>query len=297
MKKGLIKTLAVLLSITGMAHAATGEPTTELLWPEGAPGARGTNQVDRPSLTIYLPPEGEANGTAVVICPGGGYSVLVTTYEGNEIAQWFRRQGVVGIVLNYRFAPYKHPVPMEDGQRAIQYVRANAQKLGVDPTRIGMMGFSAGGHVASTVGTHFDAGDPAATDPLERVSCRPDFLLLIYPVISMGSIGHVGSTANLLGASPSEELIELLSNEKQVTPTTPPTFLAHSKLDRAVSSENSSRFAAACVANGVPVEYLELETGAHGLGCGAGPEWKAWRVNCIAWMEKRGLIPTKKTGD
>jgi acetyl esterase/lipase len=274
----------------GMTDLCAAEPRTELIWPEGAPGARGKSPADAPTITIHLPPPGEVNRTAVVICPGGGYGGLMMSYEGHDIARWLNAQGVVGIVLKYRVSPYRHPAPLQDGQRAIRSVRARAAELGVDPARIGMMGFSAGGHLASTVGTHFDAGDPKAKDPLERVSCRPDFLVLIYPVISMGPIGHAGSTRNLLGNSPSAELIELLSNERQVTTKTPPAFLAHAKTDQAVPSENSALFAAACKSNNVPVEYFELEHGAHGLGCGTGAEWEAWQAKCIAWLKTRGLI-------
>ncbi len=212
------------------------------------------------------------------------------SYEGHDIAQWFNLHGVVGIVLKYRVNPYRHPAPLQDGQRTIRIVRARAAELGVDPARIGMMGFSAGGHLASTVGTHFDAGDPKAHDPLDRVSCRPDFLVLIYPVISMGPIGHAGSARNLFGESPSAQLIESLSNEKRVTPGTPPAFLAHAKTDQAVPSENSALFAVACKSNNVPVEYFELEHGAHGLGCGTGAEWEAWQAKCVAWLKTRGLI-------
>jgi acetyl esterase/lipase len=174
----------------------------------------------------------------------------------------------------------------------MRMVRSRAKELGIDPERIGIMGFSAGGHLASTVGTHFDKGDPKATDPLLKVSCRPDFLVLIYPVITLGPKGNKGCTANLLGKSPAAELVELLSNEKQVTADTPPTFLAHSKADKVVSSEHSAMFAEACKAKGVPVEYFELSKGAHGLGCGKGEQWKAWQAKCLAWLKARGLVGT-----
>jgi len=273
-----------------MAHGTAAVPKPELLWPNGAPGAKGDKSADKPSITIHRPPAGKANGTAVVICPGGGYGRLMMSYEGHDIAKWLNGYGVTGIVLKYRLKPYLHPVPLNDGQRAMRIVRSRANELGLDPKRIGIMGFSAGGHVASTVGTHYDKGDPKATDPLLKVSCRPDFMILIYPVISMGPKGHRGCTVNLLGKAPPSELVELLSNEKQVTADTPPSFLAHSKADKIVPSENSALFAAACKAKGVPVEYLELPTGRHGLGCGKGAEWKAWQAKCIAWMKARGLI-------
>lgn len=293
MQKVSLRTLALVAALgstLGMPDRCAAEPRTDLIWPDGAPGATGNSDADKPSITIHLPPPGKANGTAVVICPGGGYGALMMSYEGHDIATWLNGHGVAGIVLRYRVSPYRHPAPLLDGQRAIRTVRAGAKQLGIDPERIGMMGFSAGGHLAATVGTHVDLGDPKAEDPVDRVSSRPDFLVLVYPVISMGPEGHGGSAANLVGSSPSEELIELLSNERRVTAETPPTFLAHAKTDRAVSSENSALFAAACRANGVPVEYFELEHGAHGLGCGTGAEWEAWQVSCTAWLRRRGLV-------
>jgi len=286
---GLFAAMAMVGALM-VALAAAAEPTAELLWPDGAPGARGQSDADRPSIAFHLPPAGTANGTAIVICPGGGYGGLMMSYEGHDVARWLNRLGVAGIVLKYRVSPYRHPAPLDDAKRALRIVRSRARDLGLDPTRIGLMGFSAGGHLASTLGTHFDAGDPQAADPLDRLSCRPDFLVLIYPVISLGAKGHGGSTANLLGPSPSGELLEFLSNEKQVTTDTPPTFLAHSKKDQLVSSENSALFAAACKAKHVPVEYFELETGPHGLGCGKGAEWEAWQAKCVEWLRSRKLV-------
>ena len=285
--------LAMLMAMGGKMGTSEihgAEPKSELVWPGRAPGTTDNSPAGKPEITFHLPPAGEFNGSAVVICPGGGYGGLMMSYEGHDIARWLNGHGVAGIVLKYRVRPFRHPAPLLDGQRAIRIVRSRANKLGIHPSCIGMMGFSAGGHLAATVGTHFDSGDPKAKDPIDQVSCRPDFLLLIYPVISMGPKGHGGSTANLLGRSPSKELIELLSNEKQVTSETPPAFLAHSKLDRAVSSENSALFAAACRSKNVPVEYFELEKGAHGLGCGKGAEWEAWQQRCVAWLKARGLL-------
>jgi len=290
---GMIAALAAFLAAAGTTGVCAAEPDAELIWPDGAPGAVGNNAADKPSISIHLPPSGKANGTAVVICPGGGYGALMMSYEGHDIARWLNSQGITGIVLKYRVSPYRHPAPLQDSQRAIRIVRARAEKLGIDPTRIGIMGFSAGGHLAATVGTHFDVGDPKATDPVDRMSCRPDFLVLVYPVISMGPKGHAGSTANLLGKAPSAALIDLLSNEKQVTDKTPPTFLAHAKTDQMVPSENSALFAAACKSHNVPFEYFELERGAHGLGCGKGAEWAAWQTKCSDWFQARGLAAGK----
>ena len=275
---------ALLLSVC--VRAMAGEAPVELLWPNGAPGAKGDQPADKPALTISLPPPEKANGAAVVICPGGGYGALMMTYEGVDIAKWLNEQGVAGIVLQYRIHPYQHPAPLLDAQRALRTVRANAAKWHIDPARIGIMGFSAGGHVAATLGTHYDAGDPKSADPIERVSCRPDFLLLIYPVITMGPATHAGSKENLLGKNPSPELIDLLSNEKHVTAQTPPAFLAHSEKDSIVSVEDSVLFYNALKAQHVPVEFLKLPTGDHGLGCGKGPEWTEWQAKCLAWLKQ-----------
>lgn len=287
--------LSIALLVMGFARlggspAQAAEPAAQLLWPDGAPGAKGTADADKPSITVHLPPPETANGAAVVICPGGGYLSLMMSYEGHDIARWLNEQGVAGIVLKYRVSPYHHPAEMLDGQRAMRLVRANAAEWKIDPKRIGMMGFSAGGHLASTVGTHFDKGNPKAADPVDRTGCRPDFLVLVYPVISMGSKGHPDSRSNLLGPSPTPELIDLLSSEKQVTPQTPPTFLAHAKTDALVSVENSALFYAALKAHKVPCEFLELPTGQHGLGCGSGPEWKAWQDACLKWLKERGVL-------
>jgi acetyl esterase/lipase len=272
----------------GALSAADSKP--EFLWPDGAPGAKGTAPADKPNITVHLAPPDKANGSAVVICPGGGYGALMMSYEGHDVAKWLNEQGVAGIVLQYRIRPYQHPAPLNDAKRAMRIVRAHAAEWKIDPKRIGVMGFSAGGHVASTIGTHFDAGDPNAADPIERVDCRPDFLILVYPVITMDLKTHGGSRENLLGKNPSAEDINLLSNEKQVTEKTPPAFLVHSKLDKAVSVENSKMFYEALQAHKVAAEFLEMPTGDHGLGCGKGPLWAEWQEKCLAWMKKSGIL-------
>jgi acetyl esterase/lipase len=241
-------------------------------------------------ITVHLPSADRANGTAVLICPGGGYGGLMMTYEGHDIARWLNQRGVAGVVLRYRVAPNRHPAPWDDVRRAMRLVRSRAAGWKLDPTRIGVMGFSAGGHLASTIGVHHDAGKPEAEDPVERVSCRPDFLVLVYPVISMGMKGHSGSRANLLGKDPAPADVEFLSSERHVDEKTPPAFLVHSKLDKVVSSEHSAMFHQALKAKGLASEYLELPEGEHGLGCGKGPHWEAWQKACLAWMEGRGLL-------
>ncbi|MFZ5830055.1 MAG: alpha/beta hydrolase, partial [Planctomycetota bacterium] len=231
------------------ADAATtptgAQPKVELLWPAGAPGALGDTPNDKPTLTIWLPAAEKATGAAVVICPGGGYVNLAVDHEGKQIAEWLNSLGVAGFVLEYRHRRrgYGHPYPMLDAQRAVRTVRARAKEFGVDPQKIGILGFSAGGHLASTIATHFDAGNADADDPIERVSCRPDFAVLCYPVIMFDEEQtHRGSMRNLLGENPDPELVRSLSNEKQVTAETPPTFLFHTDADAGVPAENPVAF-------------------------------------------------------
>jgi len=281
---GIADVLAVLVltCFAAMALPTRGvaaEPLTEPLWP----GSEST-------ISVHLPPSGKGNGSAVVICPGGGYRALMMSYEGHDIARWLNEYGVVGVVLKYRIHPHRHPLPMQDGRRAMRLVRARAEGWGIATNRVGMMGFSAGGHLASTVATHFDSGAPQADDPVERMSCRPDFLVLVYPVISVGEKGHVGCRNNLLGPSPKTEDMAFLANEQHVTPQTPPTFLAHAKTDKVVPVEHSTMFHAALEKHGVASEFFELPTGRHGLGCGKGKEWSAWQERCLAWLRARGLL-------
>jgi acetyl esterase/lipase len=263
------------------------------LWPSGAPGAVGTEDSDKPTLTVFLPPEGKSNGAAMVICPGGGYGHLAEGHEGRDVGAWLNSHGVTAFMLKYRLAPkYQHPAPLQDAQRAIRTIRARSAEWKVDPQRIGILGFSAGGHLASTAGTHFDAGDPAAQDPIDRVSCRPDLLILCYPVITMTSpYTHGGSRNNLLGKTPDPKLLESLSNEKQVTRETPPTFLFHTSADTAVPPENSVLFYMALRAQGVPAELHIYERGHHGIGLAAkDPVLSTWPARCAAWMEMRGFF-------
>jgi acetyl esterase/lipase len=269
------------------------EPKVELLWPKGAPGAVGTEDADRPTLTVYLPPPERANGTAVIVCPGGGYGHLAVGHEGKEPAEWLNRLGVAAFVLQYRLAPrYRHPAPLQDAQRAVRTVRARAREWHVDPNRIGIWGFSAGGHLASTAGTHFDAGRADDPDPIQRVSSRPDFLILCYPVITFTDpVMHKGSRNNLLGKEPDPKLIEELSNEKQVTAKTPPTFLFHTHEDSGVPPENSVLFYLALRRAGVPAELHIYEKGKHGVGLAPNdPVLSSWPDRLAAWLKGRGLL-------
>jgi len=265
----------------------------ELLWPDGAPGALGSADEDRPSLTIYLPDPAKAAGAGVVVCPGGGYGMLSMDHEGRQIADWLNGLGLAAFVLKYRLGPrYHHPVEMEDGQRAVRLVRYRAKDYGIAPDRIGIWGFSAGGHLASTVGTHFDGGKPDAVDPIDRVSCRPDFMILAYPVISFTTpYVHKGSMHNLLGDNPRPELVRNLSNELQVTPQTPPTFLFHTDADDGVPPENSVLFYLALRQNHVPAEMHIFERGPHGVGLAQkDPALSVWPTLLANWFRTQGLL-------
>lgn len=272
---------------------ASGE-TPIVLWPQGAPGAIGSEPVDVPTLTPYLPPKEKISGAAIIVCPGGGYTHLAD-HEGGPVAEWLNSLGVTAFVLKYRLGPrYHHPAPMQDAARAIRIVRARAAEWGLDPQRIGILGFSAGGHVASTAGTHFDSGKSGASDPIERLSSRPNLMILIYPVITMREKTHAGSKTNLLGAGPAPELTTLLSNEEQVTRETPPTFLVHTTTDPAVPVENSLLFIAALRQAGVPFEVHLYERGPHGFGLGKkDPILATWPDRCADWLRLHSFVAAR----
>jgi acetyl esterase/lipase len=281
------------LLVLSLLVATEAAPKVEVLWPDGAPGAMGTEKQDRPTLTVFLPPPETATGAAVVICPGGGYRAVVDSYEGRDPARWLASRGVAGFVLRYRIAPrYHHPAPMQDVQRAIRTVRARAKEWGVDPNKIGVWGFSAGGHLASTAATHFDAGRPTDADPIERVGCRPDFAILCYPVITLkGPFAHIGSRNNLLGPDADPALIDSLSNETQVTPQTPSTFLFHTNADAAVPAENSVLFYLALRQAKVPAELHVYEHGRHGVGLAPKhPVLSSWTARLEDWMRGHDLM-------
>jgi acetyl esterase/lipase len=288
------------LSIAAPTVKAIESRKVELLWADGAPGAKGTRRGDKPALTIYLPDAVKATGAAVVICPGGGYGHLATDHEGHQIARWLNSFGVAGFILQYRYRNsvdgYSHPAPLQDAQRAVRTVRARAKEWKVDPARIGIIGFSAGGHLASSAGTHFQNRYNDIKDSIDRVSCRPDFMILIYPVISFTeSFTHKGSRRNLLGNNPEKELVENLSNERQVTPETPPTFLVHGDDDKVVLPENSIFFYLALRKAKVPAEMHIYENGRHGFGLGKKyGAVSSWPVRCEDWMRGRGLLDKKK---
>lgn len=276
----------LIMSTTNMSSRANAAPAEELrLWQGTVPGSEGYDQqevfdprevgngwvtgVNLPTLTITHPSADNRSGTGVVICPGGGYGGLSIEKEGHALAAWFVERGVVAGVLKYRHGggQHQHPVPLDDAQRAMRIMRTHAKEWQLDLEKIGIAGFSAGGHLASSVGTHYDEGDAAATDPIERASCRANFTVLIYPVITMqAGLTHQGSRNNFLGKQPTEEMVDLFSNELQVTTETGPSFLVHAADDEAVPVENSLLFYQALLKKKVPVEMHLYETGGHGFG-------------------------------
>ncbi|HEU0121274.1 MAG TPA: alpha/beta hydrolase [Bryobacteraceae bacterium] len=277
-------TAAVLLG-----QRATPEPAAFPLWSGGAPGAQGKEDKDTPALTPWIAKN--PNGKAIVVCPGGGYGALAVDHEGRQIAQWLNSQGISAFVLRYRLGPkYRHPAMIHDVQRAIRTVRARAAEFGVNPAKLGVMGFSAGGHLSATAATHFDAGQGASEDPIERVSSRPDFAVLAYPVITFTEEAYVhkGSRRNLLGENPDPKLVENLSNEKAVTRETPPTFLFHTDADSGVPPENSVLFYLALRKHGIPAELHIYEKGPHGVGLA----WSdlvlsSWPARLADWLRNR----------
>jgi len=290
-----MKQLPALLLVLSAATVSVAQTTNPIaLWPDGAPGALGKEPRDIPTLTPFWPDPAKATGAAIVICPGGGYGGLAD-HEGSDYAKFFNDHGIAGFVLKYRLGPsgYHHPAMLQDAARAVRTVRARAEEWKLDPQRVGIIGSSAGGHLASTLLTHFDAGKPDATDPAERVSSRPDLGILCYPVITMvGPHAHQGSRNNLLGKDAPDSLAEELSNEKRVTTNTPPCFLWHTWEDKGVHVENVLMFADALQRNGVRFDLHVYERGKHGIGLGSEPyggERHPWTRDCVFWLRARGF--------
>ncbi len=268
------------------------QPQTFPLWADGAPDAVGDEADDRPTLTVFQPATGASTGTAVVICPGGGYGHLAMDHEGYDVAQWLNELGITAFVLKYRHAPnYKHPTPLRDAQRALRLVRSQADTWGIKTDQVGILGFSAGGHLAASAGTHFNWKDELANDDIGQLSARPDFMILAYPVISMTEdYMHRGSRNNLLGEDASETLAHRMSSEKQVTSDTPPAFMMHTSTDRAVPPENSIHFYLAMRAKGLDAEMHIYEQGPHGFGLAPDdPVLSSWPARCADWLKARGL--------
>jgi acetyl esterase/lipase len=292
----VLTTCVLILTATSFAHQLEAQSETKdskriPLWNGRAPIGEGDFEDAESWITVHHP--AQSNGAAIVICPGGGYGGLVTGAEGHGIAKWLNSHAITGVVLEYRLPKGRPFVPLLDAQRALRTVRANAEAWKLDVSRIGIMGFSAGGHLASTAGTHFDRGDPSVTDPIDRVSCRPDFMILVYPVITMCEKTHQGSKNNLLGRPASAELVDLFSNEKQITTETPPAFLAHACDDKPVPIDNSRVFHMALRAQNIPATFLQLPSGGHGLNGYKGPMWNAWQRDSLAWLAQLKIIPPR----
>jgi acetyl esterase/lipase len=285
--------IPVALITLALGVSPTNTPEVIQLWPTGAPGAVGKDEDDIPTLTVYSLPADKANGTAIILCPGGGYFYLTGAKEGKLPAEWLNNMGVTAFVLKYRLAPrYRHPAPLQDATRAMRYVRSHAKQYHLDPERIGIWGFSAGGHLASTLATRYDSGNPKASDPIERVGCRPDFAILSYPVITMDiTTTNLITRRALLGPLPSRELIDYLSNEKHVNAKTPPTFLFHTSEDPLVSPENSVLFYQALRKAKVPAEIHLFEKGTHGVPLIQKDDTLSpWGKCLAAWLKKQRLL-------
>lgn len=269
-----------------------GEVIPLSIWNGQAPVDRaGKTEPVEVKLIAHLPDADKATGVAVVICPGGGYGGLVTGGEGHRIAEWLVSRGIAGIVLKYRLPRGRAEVPLLDAQRTIRVVRSRAEDWKIQPNRVGIMGFSAGGHLAASAAVLHEAGKPGAVDRVERFSARPDFAILVYPVVSMGKIGHAGCRRNLMGENPPESLVKRFSIERQVSRHSPPIYLAHAVNDRAVPIAHSQQLHEALEANRVETAYLELPSGGHGLNGYKGPMWEAWKSGSLAWLGKCLGIP------
>jgi acetyl esterase/lipase len=302
----MLKTLVFVVSLSTLVPAAVAadDPQTYPLWPEGIAASHTGDENhagDIPTITVHMPPKDKATGASIVICPGGGYEFLATEHEGKEVAEWLNSLGVAGVVLKYRHAPkYRHPAPLDDARRAIRMVRWKSKEWGLDPDRVGVMGFSAGGHLASTLATHFREAHPLPGDEINGFSERPDVAILIYPVITLAAEYNKKDTGqNLLGPAAMPAQLAELSTETKVTEKTPPTFLAHTLADADVPMENSLAFATALRKNEVPFELHVFEKGTHGLGLGRGtkrfgiapePTFEAWPPLCATWLKSRGFL-------
>lgn len=284
----MVKTMKflILISFIFLISGNFMAQTPIRLWNEDAPNALGKEPADIPEIKPFPAAKDKATGAAILVLPGGGYGHLSDVKEGSAVAEWLNSLGISAFVLKYRLGPkYGQPNQLLDAARALRTIRARAKEWNLDEKRIGILGFSAGGHLASTLSTHFDSGKSDAKDEIERVSSRPDLQILIYPVVTMGEFTHQGSKKNLLGENPSAELIQKYSNELQVTKDTPPAFLVHTMTDTAVPVENSLQFVAALRKNGVPFEFHLYEQGPHGFGLApTNPYLNSWAERCADWL-------------
>lgn len=274
-----MKNLNLLFSLILISSSVIAQDKVLKVWPNGAPNDNGMKEpeekydgvrvrnVSEAEMYIYLPEREKNTGAAVVICPGGGYMIEAMDHEGYDIAEWLKSKGVAGIVLKYRLPYGNHEIPLSDAQQTLRIVRMNAKEWGIDPEKIGIAGSSAGGHLASTAGTHFDSGKTGGSNPIDKLSCRPDFMLLLYPVITFNEeFGHMGSRQNLIGNGNDWELVEKYSNELHITPQTPPTFLVLADDDKSVPPRNSVEFYLQLKENNIPAEMHIFQKGGHGFG-------------------------------
>jgi acetyl esterase/lipase len=297
----LMKPIQIILALIFVVSSAlvpiSAQTAAIPLWENGAPNAVGSEPDDVPTITPYFP-HAKATRAAIIVCPGGGYSSLSIQLEGAPIVEWLNSQGITAFLLRYRISPrYHQPAPLQDVTRAMRLVRWRAKEWDLDAGKIGILGFSAGGHLASSIGTHFDAGDPSAKDPIERVSSRPDLMALIYPVITMEAFGHPGSNLALLGPTPSPEIVKYYSSELQVKKDTPPAFVAHAYGDKSVPIENSLLFVNALRKAGVPFEAHFFDGGKHAFGLGLNdPVLGSWRERYLDWLRARSFLPKTTPG-
>jgi acetyl esterase/lipase len=301
-----MKKLILLMCVTAFLSPLAAQNLILPLWEGDPPNYKETGEVtiwdtsdivrvrnvQKPDIAVFLPSKKNSTGEAVVICPGGGYGILAYDWEGSDIARWLNSEGIAAFVLKYRLPGSKsnivpHKSPLMDAQRAMRMVRAHSEKWNIDPEKVGIMGFSAGGHLASTLSTHFDAGDLSSNDPVEQESCRPNFSVLLYPVVSfVADFTHKGSGRNLIGDDPDPDLLRYYSNELQVDETTPPAILIHSDDDRAVPVENSIAYYEALRANGVPSELHIYPYGGHGYSLAIGQgHLSTWPDRVIEWIK------------
>ncbi len=274
-----MKQVSLVLALFLTTASLYSQDFTLKVWPNGAPNDNGmklpeekyeglrVRNVSEAEMYVYLPDKEINTGAAVVICPGGGYMIEAMDHEGYQMAEWLKTKGIAGIVLKYRLPYGHHEIPSSDARQTMRIVRQNSKEWGIDPGKIGIAGSSAGGHLASTVGTVFDLGNPDSSDPIARLSCRPDFILLLYPVISFNeSVGHMGSRKNLIGEGNDWKLAKQYSNELNVTKETPPAFLILTDDDKVVIPQNSIDFYLALKQNSVPAEMHIFQEGGHGFG-------------------------------
>src|SRR5262245_54147427 len=287
--------LAALALLFAAGPLAAADKPTLLLWPDGAPGVKGTEPADKPRLTVHLPEKGKANGAAVIVCPGGGYRVLAMVKEGHQVAEFFNSFGVTAFVLEYRLSPrYTYPAPLLDAQRAIRLVRSKAKEFGIDPHRLGIMGFSAGGHLTSMCGVAFDDGKPTEADSVEQQSCRPDFLVIAYPKIFFDGKADANMLKSFLGEPFDDSKVKEISSDLRVSDKTPPAFLFHTDEDRLVA-ENSVRFYLALRKAKVPAELHVYQKGPHGVGLALDdPELTTWKDHVRGWMRGNAWLTSAK---